>query len=198
VTGDRTPRPYRPSDPTTAESADDLRARIPGWGVDLDPRDRPSVPREIPAADPGAERLETPERQPELRPRERSIEHGMLPPVFGTAQPTRGLAGVVRRYSYARYSEGRLAHWLLLVLADRVDVVENVGRSLVSRHPDLPFLESGIRTELTHHGLRERRASSRADTVHHALDPVVVAGPWLAGVWVAARAVRATRRRRRG
>ena len=27
------------------ESSEQLRARIPGWGVDLDPKDRPSVPK---------------------------------------------------------------------------------------------------------------------------------------------------------
>ena len=36
---------YTPHKPPLAESADELRARIPGWGADLDPADRPSVPR---------------------------------------------------------------------------------------------------------------------------------------------------------
>jgi hypothetical protein len=33
-------------------------------------------------------------------PRERSIEHEFLTPVFGTSTPPRGLSGVVRRYAY--------------------------------------------------------------------------------------------------
>ncbi len=196
MSGAPVPRPYRPSDPTAAESPEALRARIPGWGVDLDPRDRPAVPRETPVADPGSDPLEPPEPQPELRPRERSVEHGMLPPVFGTAQPLRGVSGTMRRYSYARFSEGRAAHWLLLIAGDRIDVVESVARSLVSRRPDFPLLESGLRTEIAHHGLRERRSGTRADAVHHALDPVVVAGPWLLGAWVTARVVRTLKGRR--
>jgi hypothetical protein len=36
---------YTPEKPPLAESSDQLRARIPGWGVDLDPADRPSVPK---------------------------------------------------------------------------------------------------------------------------------------------------------
>ena len=38
--------PYTSEKPPLTETADDLRARIPGWGVDLDPKDRPSVPQE--------------------------------------------------------------------------------------------------------------------------------------------------------
>jgi hypothetical protein len=37
-----------------------------------------------------------------------------------------------RKFSYARYSEGRAAHWLLLILADRVDAWEShLARKLV-------------------------------------------------------------------
>jgi hypothetical protein len=36
--------PYTAEHPPTP-SSDELRARIPGWGADLDPADRPSVPR---------------------------------------------------------------------------------------------------------------------------------------------------------
>ena len=31
---------------TPPPSREELRARIPGWGADLDPADRPAVPRE--------------------------------------------------------------------------------------------------------------------------------------------------------
>ena len=36
---------YTAEKPPLAESSDDLRQRIPGWGADLDPSDRPAVPR---------------------------------------------------------------------------------------------------------------------------------------------------------
>src|SRR5690606_38750047 len=92
---------------------DALRARIPGWGADLDPADRPSYPREVydPAAT-GAH-WDLPEAQPELRPRERSVEHARLTPVFGTSAPLHGASGAVRRLAYRRFSEGRAAHWFL-------------------------------------------------------------------------------------
>jgi hypothetical protein len=36
---------YTPEKPPPTESSDQLRARIPGWGADVDPTDRPSVPQ---------------------------------------------------------------------------------------------------------------------------------------------------------
>ena len=125
--------PYTSDKPKPAESAEELRARISGWGADLDPEDRPAVPQERFDLDATGAHWEFPDRQPELRRRERSIEHAGLTPVFGTAQPTRGLSGLLRRVAYARYSEARAAHWLLLLAADRVDVQE----SRVRRHPVL-------------------------------------------------------------
>src|SRR3954462_12993802 len=107
--------PYTPEKPQLAPSSDQLRARIPGWGVDLDPNDRPSVPRLQFDPDRSGARWTIPEQQPELWPRERSIEHQMLPPFFGPACPPKALSGVIRKFAYARYSEARAAHWLLLL-----------------------------------------------------------------------------------
>src|SRR3990170_1341698 len=106
---------YTSEKPSLVESAEQLRARIPGWGVDLDPKDRPSVPKLQFQDDLSGAHWEFPDRQPEKEPRERSIEHKFLTPVFGTAQPLRGLSGAIRKLSYKRYSEGRAAHWLLLI-----------------------------------------------------------------------------------
>jgi hypothetical protein len=116
--------PYTPERPVTP-SRDELRQRIPGWGVDLDPADRPSFPRER-EPDPALDAIEC---QPGGEGRERSIEHVAMPAVFGTRQPLRGLSGAMRRVAYGRYSEARAAHWLLLMAADRVDVLEHrLGR----------------------------------------------------------------------
>jgi hypothetical protein len=171
--------PYTPNKPPLRESIADLRDRIPGWGVDLDPKDRPSVPRE--RFDPGATgaHWDFPERQPELRPRERSIEHAQLTPVFGTTCPPRGVSGAMRRFAF-RYSEARAAHWLILIAADRVDAFGSHVRSLFSLHPDNPLTETGIGSEISRHGVRSRFGRKRTDLVHQPLDPVIVAGPWVA------------------
>ncbi len=127
---------YTAHKPPPAESSEQLRARIPGWGVDLDPGDRPSVPKLQFQEDLTGAHWDFPERQPEKSPRERSIEHKFLTPVFGTAQPLSGLSGAIRRFSYAKYSEARLGHWLLLILADRVDAWEHHLRSFATSRPD--------------------------------------------------------------
>jgi hypothetical protein len=174
------PIAYVPHRREPRETADQLRARIPGWGADLDPKDRPSTPKLQYQDDLTGAHWEFPERQPEKWPRERSVEHAFLTPVFGTAQPPKGLSGAIRKFSYARYSEGRAAHWLLLVLADRVDAVEEHLRSFLTTRPDNPVSETGVRSEFTHSGLSSRLGTKRTDLVHHSLDPIVVAGPWVA------------------
>ncbi len=187
---------YTPHKPPIAEDSDALRARIPGWGADLDPADRPSVPRE--RFDPsfsGAHWGEHPERQPEKWPRERSVEHTELPPVFGTTCPPKGLSGVVRKHAYAQYSEGQAAHWLLLIAADRIDVLASALRSLVTLRPDNPITETGVLAELKRHGLRSRLGHKRADVKHHWMDPLIVGAPW-AGVGAATYlTIRRVRRR---
>jgi hypothetical protein len=171
--------PYIANKPSRAPSSDELRARIPGWGADLDPADRPQVPKlKYDPAGTGAH-WTFPERQDYDGFREKSIEHEMLTPVFGTAVPLKGLSGIIRRYSYARFSEGRAAHWLLLIGADRVDVLESRVTALLAGKPDNPISETGIKSEFTHRGWSSRRSPGRADVKHAWIDPLLVGGPWL-------------------
>lgn len=163
--------------PPLPETSDQLRARIPGWGVDLDPADRPSVPKLQLHPERTGAHWDFPETQPETWPRERSIEHAQLTPVFGTSCPPKALSGVLRKLAYRRYSEARAAHWLILLAADRVDTWESHLRSLVTLHPDNPLTETGISSEFTRHGIASRLGEKRADKRHQLLDPVIVAGP---------------------
>jgi hypothetical protein len=174
---------------------DELRARIPGWGVDLDPNDRPSVPMMKYDPEATGAHWHFPERQPEKWPRERSIEHKFLTPVFGTSTPPRGLSGMIRRFAYRRYSEARAAHWLLLIAADRVNAVESHLRSFATLRPDNPLTETGLRSEFTHHGLKSRFGRKRADLPHVWIDPILIAGPWIAAGGATALASRAVRKR---
>jgi len=179
---------YTAKKPPLPESTEQLRARIPGWGVDLDPKDRPAVPRE--RFEPTGAHWEFPERQPETWPRERSIEHAFLTPVFGTSCPPKGLSGVLRKVAYARYSEGRAAHWLILLAADRVDAIESHLRSFATLRPDNPITETGVLSEFSRHGVSSRFGRRRADVKHQALDPLIVVGPWLLAGLVSYRVVR--------
>ncbi|ATQ31258.1 hypothetical protein CS378_22630 [Rhodococcus ruber] len=188
--------PYTADKPGRRKSSDELRATIPGWGVDLDPKDRPAVPKE--RFDPGASgaHWDFPERQEERWPRERSIEHAFLPPVFGTSCPPRGLSGVLRKYAYRRFSEGRAAHWLILLGADRVDAAESHLRSFATGRPDNPITETGVRSEFTHHGMRSRAGRKRVDVAHEWMDPIIVGAPWVVAGAATATAVQTLRRRR--
>ncbi|MFC4855800.1 hypothetical protein [Actinophytocola glycyrrhizae] len=188
---------YTSERPPLAESRDQLRARIPGWGVDLDPKDRPSVPKLRPREDRTGAHREFPERQPEKWPRERSIEHKFLTPVFGTSCPPRGISGELRKYAYRKYGEARAAHWLLLLAADRVDAWEHHLRSFLTPRPDNPITQTGVSSEFSHHGISSRVGKKRADVGHHLLDPVIVAGPWVLAGGLAFSAARTVLRRRR-
>jgi hypothetical protein len=188
---------YTSERPPIAESSDSLRARIPGWGADLDPKDRPSVPKLQWQDDRSGAHWEFPERQPEKWPRERSIEHEFLTPVFGTSCPPKGLSGALRKFSYRKYSEGRAAHWLLLLAADRVDAWESHLRSFGTPRPDNPITETGVLSEFTRHGFSSRVGKKRADVKHHLVDPVIVAGPWVLAAGLACAAIRRVLRWRR-
>ncbi len=187
--------PYTAEKPRLTPPVEELRQRIPGWGVDLDPANRPGVPKErYDPASTGAH-WDFPERQEERVPRERSIEHKFLTPVFGTACPPSGLSGMMRRYAY-RYSEAQTSHWLLLVLADRLNAVEAAVGSALRGHPDNPLAETGVAAEVTAHGLRSRLGRHRADVKHQPLDALIVAAPWLIAGYLGFAAARAIGRSR--
>jgi hypothetical protein len=190
------PTPYVADKPKDIPTAEALRARIPGWGVDLDPKDRPSVPREV--FDPGSTgaHWDYPDEQQGGEGRERSIEHGQLTPVFGTSSPLHGISGGIRRYAY-RYGEGRAAHWLILLLGDRVDAWGAHVASLATLRPDNPVTETGVLSEGRRHGLSSRFGKGRVDVNHQWLDPIVVGGPWVVATAGAALVARAVVRRAR-
>lgn len=177
--------PYTPNRPVTAPTAEELRARIPGWGADLDPADRPSVPKERFDPDATGAHWDAPDRQPADPRRERSIEHAHLTAVYGTAQPLHGVSGAIRRVAYARFSEGRVSHWLLLVLGDRVEATAAHVRSLFTLRPDNPITQTGILAEPRLRPIASRRG--RSDLRHTWIDPILVAGPWLVGGWLVLR-----------
>jgi hypothetical protein len=103
---------------------------IPGWGVDADPQNDPTYPYRDRGSDPGLradwERPPLQVQGPEIL---QSIEHIRRPAVFGTANPPSGLSGVLRRAAF-RWSESSWLHWLLLMGADRLNVVEGVAEDV--------------------------------------------------------------------
>lgn len=99
---------------------------IPDWGADLDRANRPGVPME--RLPPQAER-EPPEQQPRTVEILHSTEREGITPVFGTSAPPRGLSGRIRRKAF-QHSENDLRHWMMLLMADRVDAAEGLVEEL--------------------------------------------------------------------
>jgi hypothetical protein len=171
--------PYTSEKPKLTPSRSELEQRIPGWGADLDPKNRPAVPKERWVAGKTGAHWDFPERQVPRWERERTPEHKFLTPVFGTACPPKGLSGVVRRYAY-KYSEGRSAHWLLLMLADRIDVVESLVGATLRGQPDNFLAEYGLAAELKRNGVRSRLGRHRADVKRLPFELLFFGASWLA------------------
>jgi hypothetical protein len=117
-------------------------AGIQGWGADLDPAVRPAVPRERTPPrfiNPHWDELE--HQKPSVKVFH-STERPGLTPVYGTKQPPSGLSGMIRAAAF-RMSENDLRHWLMLMFADRVNVVEGIIDDLAHGHVPNFFTEMG-------------------------------------------------------
>lgn len=123
---------------------------IPGWGTDADATNNPTYPmRHIEDQRTRGLDWARPDRQaPDVEVLQ-SIEHNRLPAVIGTSTPPAGLSGAIRRLAFRR-SESDWWHWLLLMGADRINVVEGVIDDLSKgRVPNIPA-EMGARAEWRH------------------------------------------------
>jgi len=135
---------------TTTAIAPVDTSKIKGWGVDADPNNDPTYPYRERDRDPGlsSDWERPPQQQPDVEIL-KSIEHKRLPAVFGTSTPPSGVSGMMRRAAF-RWSESNWIHWLMLMGADRVNVVEGVVQDLArAKIPNIPA-EMGIKSELRH------------------------------------------------
>lgn len=125
-------------------------AHIPGWGIDADPENEPTYPMKNWTGDDhrrlGWERPPLQRADVEVL---KSIERPHLTAVFGTSTPPSGLSGRIRRYAFT-YSESHYGHWLPLILADRVNVIEGIIDDLKQGHIPNIFAEKGWKAEWKH------------------------------------------------
>ena len=98
-------------------------AHIKGWGADLDHAMRPAYPVERMPARLEGDHFHAPVQQAQTVEILQSIERPSITPIFGTPQPPSGMSGMLRRAAF-RYNESDLRHWLMLLFADRVNMVE--------------------------------------------------------------------------
>ena len=124
--------------------------QIKGWGVDADPKNDPTYPMKYRNnGEHAGYSWARPPQQPITIEVLHSNERPNVTSVFGTSTPPSGLSGVIRRIAF-RYSESSYGHWLPLMLADRVSVVEGVLGDLKHGHVPNTFAERGWKAEWKH------------------------------------------------
>jgi hypothetical protein len=144
---------------------------LPGWGIDADPKNDPTYPmKHNTGADHDRLNYERSAQQPQEVEVLKSIERPTLPRVFGTSTPPSGLSGMLRRYAF-KFSEGSSGHWLTLILADRVNVVEGIVDDLKHGHVPNIFAERGWKAEWKYN----RKGAVRSIAVGVAITSALVA-----------------------
>ncbi|MBC3538443.1 hypothetical protein ACFSC6_16345 [Rufibacter sediminis] len=122
-------------------------SHIKGWGIDADPKNDPTYPMKRRTNE---EHLGYSWERPTLQPQTVEILHSNERPnvtaVFGTSTPPSGLSGMIRRLAFKK-TENDYGHWLPLILADRINVVEGIIEDLRSGHVPNIFAEKGYKAE---------------------------------------------------
>jgi hypothetical protein len=124
---------------------------IKGWGIDADRKNDPTYPMK--SRNNGEQRGYTwdrPTQQVEQVETLHSNERPDLTAVFGTSVPPSGLSGVLRRFAFG-HSESSYAHWLPLMLADRVNMVEGVVDDIKHGHFPNVLAERGYHMDWKYH-----------------------------------------------
>lgn len=123
---------------------------IPGWGVDLRAEDRPGIPKEL-----NQETTLSPNHHEPIGTKQvpglgiqLTLERGSYPPVFGTSVRPKPVSNAIRDFAF-RYSEDKLRHWILLLFADRVNMVEGWVEDIA--HGKAPMLLPRMEFRTTDH-----------------------------------------------
>ena len=125
-------------------------AQVKGWGVDADSQNDPTYPmKKRNNGEHAGYSWDRPPQQPTSVEVLHSNERPNVTAAFGTSTPPAGLSGVIRRYAF-KYSESSYGHWLPLMLADRVGVVEGYLEDLSRGHVPNVFAERGWKAEWKH------------------------------------------------
>ncbi|MGV3640061.1 MAG: hypothetical protein ACO1NZ_06030 [Adhaeribacter sp.] len=118
-------------------------SHIKGWGIDADPKNDPTYPmKQRTNEEHKGYTWDRPTQQAESVEVLHSNERPNLTAVFGTSTPPSGLSGMIRRFAF-QHSENSYLHWLPLLLADRVNVVEGIIEDLSQGQFPNTFAEKG-------------------------------------------------------
>lgn len=140
------------TDQTNPNDFNNIRetGQIKGWGIDANPENDPTYPiKKRTDEEQKGYSWERPSQQPEHIEILRSVERPNLTAVFGTSVPPSGLSGKIRRLAF-KYSESSYGHWLPLMIADRIGMIEGIIDDI--RHGHFPnlFKERGLKADWKH------------------------------------------------
>ena len=131
------------------KTAEDF-AHIPGWGIDADPDNEPTYPnRHRTGEEHNGRSWVRPTQQVPDREVLHSIERPDYTAVVGNSVPPTGLSGMIRRVAF-KYSENDYRHWLPLLMADKINVVEGIIEDFA--HGTVPniWAEKGYNAQWKH------------------------------------------------
>jgi hypothetical protein len=129
-------------------------AQVKGWGVDADPENDPTYPmKRRNDGEHAGYSWERPSQQPVDVEVLHSNERPNVSAAFGTSTPPAGLSGLIRRAAF-KYSENSYGHWVPLMLADRINMVEGLVDDLAHGHVPNIFEELGWKAEWKHNRTR--------------------------------------------
>lgn len=118
-----------------------------GWAMDADPKNDPTYPmKKRTNEEHKGYTWERPTQQFVDIEVLHSNERPNITAVFGTSTPPSGLSGMIRRYAF-KFSENHYGHWLPLLLADRINVMEGIVDDLKRGHIPNVFAERGWNAE---------------------------------------------------
>lgn len=127
------------------------KPNIPGWGTDIDRGKRPAFAMERAPGD--HEGHDHSHAEPVQQQRDIEVlvsnERPHITPLFGTGPEPSGVSGAIRRFAF-RFTENDIRHFMLLLLADRINVAEGIGSDLSRGHVPNVLAEMGIKAEWEH------------------------------------------------
>ncbi|HEX8329484.1 MAG TPA: hypothetical protein VF629_18245 [Hymenobacter sp.] len=125
-------------------------AHIPGWGIDADPKNEPTYPnRHRTGQEHDGYTWQRPTQQVPDHEVLHSIERPNLSAVVGNAPAPTGLSGMIRRFAF-KFSENEYLHWLPLLAADKINVVEGIIEDISKGTVPNIWAEKGYNAQWKH------------------------------------------------
>ena len=100
-------------------------SHIKGWGIDADSKNDPTYPMQNRKEGPVEYDRKKQKQQPINTEVFHSIERPNVSAVFGMGPEPSGISGKLRHYAF-QHGENDFSHWIPLILADRINVVEGI------------------------------------------------------------------------